>query len=114
MSSPTAELSEPSWVRLRDSGLLGCALRVSIEEVAFFRYLFESYKEMAVVRTATTDSDGTAIIVILCPPEFRDDADAVLADLAMRGTARAQPVEMPPLCGEDWFLLEWGEAGADH
>ena len=98
------------WSLLGESGLWCCAIRIAIEEVAFFKYLFESYEEVAVVRTAATDPDGTAVIAILAPPEFRDDAAAILDDVLERGAARATLVEMPAVCREDWFLTEWGEA----
>lgn len=94
------------WVALPAAGLWARALRTAKGEVAFWKHLFESYEEVALVRTAETVGDDV-ILAIVAPPDFLAVADEILEDVARRGSPVLVPAELPARCREDWFLEEW-------
>jgi hypothetical protein len=95
-----------AWVELPAAGLWARALRTAKVEVAFFKHLFESYEEVALVRTAATVGDDV-ILAVVAPPDFTAVADEILLDVARRGSPALEPAELPESCREDWFLEEW-------
>src|SRR5581483_11070535 len=87
------------WTDLGAAGLSACALRVRRRDIAYFKYLFESYEGVAIVRTVETVDPATAVIAVLATPDHVACADEILP-----AVARAA---LPAVCREDWFLVEW-------
>jgi len=102
------------WWLLADAVLWARVIRVRREDIAFFKHLFESYEGVAIVRTVETLGDGTVEIAVLATADFRDETDAILADVAARGAPGFLPAPLPPACTEDWFLREWAREQADE
>jgi len=96
------------WEPLVAAGLWARALRIPKAEVAFWKHLYESFEDVAIVRTAQNVEDD-AIVAIIAPPDFVGEAEAILDDVLHRG-ARAVSAELPQSCREDWFLAEWAHA----
>jgi hypothetical protein len=95
------------WQVLRDEQLWARAIRITREDLAFFKSLFETYEGVALIRTVETRSDGSAVIAILATEDFRGETDAILADIAARGAPAFTAVPLPVVCTEDWFLSAW-------
>ncbi|HEY8515226.1 MAG TPA: DUF4911 domain-containing protein [Candidatus Binatia bacterium] len=113
MSAPR-EPSVAGWTPLRDAELWARVLRVEREEVAYFKFLFESYEGVGIVRTVETQKDGTVVIALLAPRDFVEVAEAILEDVRERGARPFTYEELPAVCTEDWFLSTWvRDAGAD-
>lgn len=98
----------PGWEELVAAGLWARAIRIPKSEVAFWKHLYESFEDVAIVRTAL-NVDEDAIIAIISPPDFVSEAEAIFEDVLHRGV-RAVPAELPDACREDWFLAEWAHA----
>ena len=82
------------------------AIRTRRADVAFWKHLFESFEDVAIVRTAANEGED-AIVAIVAPPDFVDEAEAILRDVVRRGSSRAMAAELPASCRQDWFLAEW-------
>ena len=111
MGSGMGDESHPipeEWCRLRDGRTFARAIRVSRQEIAFFKHLFESYDGVGLIRTVRTGQDGTTIIAVLAPEDYVWVAAEVLAEVRARTPAAYQSEELPPECHEDWFLESWG------
>jgi len=74
-------------------------LRLSPEDIALVKFLFESYEGVAIVRTVDR---RTAIIVVLVSPDFLAVARAILDDLQQR--VPIEQIAPPTEAGEDWLL----------
>lgn len=96
------------WEELSAAELWARAIRVPRADVAFWKHLYESFEDIAIVRTALNVEED-AIIAIIAPPDFITDAEAVYRDVLDRGM-RADPAPLPAACREDWFLTEWAHA----
>jgi uncharacterized protein DUF4911 len=99
--------SAGAWSPLRGAALLACAIDVAREEIAYFKYLFESYEGVAIVRTVETHPGGRTVIAILATEDFVAEADAILLDVARVGAPQFVATALPPVCTEDWFLETW-------
>lgn len=101
------------WHDLRDAELWARVIRVAREDIAYFKFLFESYEGVALIRTVETPGDGSVVIAILATGDFRDETDAILADVARHGSPEFAVAELPAVCTEDWFLSTWVRDAGD-
>ena len=76
-------------------------LRVRPVDIALVKFIFESYEEIAIVRTVDRH---TAIIVVLVVPDFLAVARAVLDEL--RTQIECVEVSAPPTETDDWLMRE--------
>jgi hypothetical protein len=95
------------WTPLRNAELWVRVLRVVRGDIAFFKFLFESYEGVAIIRTVETLDDGHVLIAVLATADFRGETDAILADVGERGTPAFAPAALPAVCNQDWFLSTW-------
>src|SRR5215472_4331508 len=95
------------WRPLADRALRARAIRVARDDIAYFKYLFESYEGVAIVRTVETIDHASAVIAVLATEDFVAEAEAILAWVIERGAPAIVPVVLPPVCTEDWFLAAW-------
>lgn len=82
-------------------GVVAIFVEVKPEHIAYWKFLFEAYEELAVVRTLDRKQ---AIIVVLAMDDFFSHVQAIVAEACGRTAARQIP---PPqdLHG-DWLLPE--------
>ena len=84
------------------------------EDIAYFKFLFESYEGVAIIRTVASPGDGTVLIAVLATADFVGETDAILDDVQAHGAPVFTPAALPDVCAEDWFLSTWvRDAGAD-
>lgn len=79
-------------------------LRVDPADIAYVKFLFESYEEVAIVRTVDRHA---AIIVVLAVEDFVADARAILAEVTT--AIRCEEMERPPADADDWLMREMEE-----
>ncbi|MCK6556795.1 DUF4911 domain-containing protein [Candidatus Binatia bacterium] len=82
-------------------------LRLAPGDIAFVKFLFEAYEEVATVRTVDKDA---AVIVLLIAPDFLSVARAILDDI--RRTVRYEEIAAPALPSDDWLMRELDEDGS--
>jgi hypothetical protein len=68
-------------------------LRVPRREIAYVKFVFESYEGVAVCRTIDPDE---AVVVVIAVPDFAEQARQVVAALAAEGACALVP---PPADG---------------
>ena len=73
-------------------------LRVPRREVAYVKFIFESYEGVAVARTLDRRA---AILVVMTVPDFVAQARAIVASLAEEGACTEIPE--PPGFDGDWL-----------
>lgn len=95
------------WTSLGPAGLEARVLRVARRDIAYFKYLFESYEGVAILRTVETLDRDTAVIAVLATPDFVAEAEAILRDVEAVGSPDIAPAVLPAVCREDWFLAAW-------
>ena len=76
-------------------------LRVPRAEIAYVKFVFESYEGIAIVRTLDRYE---ARVVVLAVPDFLADARAVVA--ALVAEAGCEEIAFTPTGGEDWLQPE--------
>ncbi len=76
-------------------------LHLDAADIAYVKFLFESYEEVAIVRTVDREA---AIIVILAVEDFLADARAILAQV--KATIRCEEIARPAGDGDDWLMQE--------
>ncbi len=76
-------------------------LHVRPVDIALVKFLFESYEEIAIVRTVDR---RTAVIVVLVVPDFLPVVRAVLDEL--RTQVVCVEVEAPLMETDDWLMRE--------
>lgn len=76
-------------------------LRLPRAEIAYVKFVFESYEGIAICRTLDRHE---ARIVVLAVPDFLDDVRAVVA--AMIVEAGCEEIAFTPTGGEDWLQDE--------
>jgi len=76
-------------------------LRLDPGDIAFVKFLFEAYEEVAIVRTVDR---AAAVIVLLVAPDFLRVARAILEDI--RRTIRFDETPPPALPVDDWLMRE--------
>lgn len=87
---PCADASDPLTVLY---------LRIDRRDIAFVKFVFESYEGVAVVRTLDRQA---AVIVVLVATDFIEAARRILDSL--RASARFEEIAAPPEAEEDWLL----------
>lgn len=86
-------------------GLDTIFLRLAPTDIAFLKFVIESYEGVAVVRTLDRRA---AVIVVLVSADFRHVMRAILHDL--RGRIAFEEIEAPPETADDWLLRRfWRE-----
>ncbi len=76
-------------------------LRVAPADIAYVKFLFEAYEEVAIVRTMDRHA---AVIVILVASDFLADARAILADV--KNAIACEQLDQPAADNDDWLLRE--------
>ena len=74
-------------------------LRLHPRDIALAKFLFESYEEVAIVRTLDRRE---AVIVVLAVDDFAADAHAIAEELCR--LIECEIVAPPPQAGDDWLL----------
>lgn len=76
-------------------------LEIAPEDIAYIKFIFESYEEVGIIRTV---DKKRAVIALLAMDDFIDAARAILTALAKEISLRAipRPVEVE----DDWFMVE--------
>ena len=111
ISPPDVASDERFWVELARAGLFARAFRTDRADVAFWKHLFETYEDVAVVRTALEDGSDS-ILALVATGDFVTEVDEILSEVLSRGTPRVEAIELPEHCRDDWFLGRWGTSGA--
>jgi len=109
---PTPAADDARWTPLHDAELWARVLRVVRGDIAFFKFLFESYEGVAIIRTVETLADGHVLIAVLATADFVAEADAILDDVRARGMPDFAAAALPAVCTEDWFLSTWARDAA--
>ena len=76
-------------------------LRVRPVDIALVKFLFESYEEIAIVRTVDRHA---AIIVVLAVPDFLPVARGVIE--ALHAQIDFVEIAAPPIEADDWLMRE--------
>src|ERR1051325_6174784 len=79
-------------------------LEVPSEQIAYVKFIFESYEDIGIIRTVDRKK---AIIVLLAMDDFLASARAILASLESEISLRQ--IARPPTVSDDW--LEGGGGG---
>jgi hypothetical protein len=74
-------------------------LRVRREDIAYIKFIIESYEGVGVVRTVDRHA---ATIVILSTPDFADDVREIIRDVGRR--VPCQEIPRPPETADDWLM----------
>jgi len=72
-------------------------LRLAPRDIAYVKFVVESYEGVAVLRTLDADA---ALLVVLAAPDFLTDARAIVAAVAAEGVCEEIPPPSPP---RDWL-----------
>jgi hypothetical protein len=78
-------------------------LHVPRREIAYVKFVIESYEGVAVTRTLDRDA---AVVVVLVAPDFLDDARRIVRALEAEGACRE--IETPAGLAVDWLGREPG------
>ena len=79
-------------------------VRVAPADIAYVKFLFESYEGVGIVRTVDRHA---AIIVVLVVEDFLPDVHAILREL--QGALVCAAVDAPPIDPDDWLMRELDE-----
>jgi hypothetical protein len=80
-------------------------LRIDPTDIAFVKFVIESYEEVGLVRTLDRKA---AVIVFLVGVDFREAAESILHSL--EDSVPLERIAPPDGAGEDWLLrLLWSE-----
>lgn len=104
-------MSPPGWEWLGAAELWVRPIRTGRADVAYWKHLYESFEDVALVRTAANEGDD-AILAILAPADFVTEAERILAEVIALGAPRVGAADLPAKCREDWFLEEWASAAS--
>lgn len=74
-------------------------LRVRRDDIAFIKFIFESYEEVGLIRTF---DQRIAIVTVLVCPDFRLAARGILDSL--RTQIEFEEIDPPAELGDDWLL----------
>jgi hypothetical protein len=72
-------------------------LRLAPRDIAYVKFVFESYEGVAVLRTLDAHA---ALLVVLVAPDFLADARAIVASLAAEDACEEVPAPSPE---RDWL-----------
>ena len=76
-------------------------LEIAAEDIAYIKFIFESYEEVGIIRTV---DKKRAVIALLAMDDFIDAARAILAALEKEIPLREIP--RPAEIEDDWFMVE--------
>lgn len=74
-------------------------LEVAPQHIAPLKFIFESYDDVAIVRTVDRHR---AVIVLLIAPDFAEVATAILE--SVREQFPCRPIPAPPGVTDDWLM----------
>jgi len=80
-------------------------LEIAPEDIAYIKFIFESYEEVGIIRTVDRKK---SIIVLLAMPDFIDTAHQII-DSLKRDIPLAE-IPRPADLTDDWFMVELAEA----
>ena len=80
-------------------------LEIAPEDIAYVKFIFESYEEIGIIRTIDRKK---AIIVLLAMSDFVDIAHEIIESLK-RDILLAE-ISRPAGMADDWFMRELAEA----
>ena len=80
-------------------------LEIAPEDIAYVKFIFESYEEIGIIRTIDRKK---AIIVLLAMSDFVDIAHEIIESLK-RDILLAE-ISRPADMADDWFMRELAEA----
>lgn len=81
-------------------------LRVRRQDIAYIKFIVESYELLGIIRTVDPE---TAVIVLLVLEDSLQLAREVLAALA--GEVDIEEIPRPPGLGDDWLLADLAAPG---
>ena len=81
------------------NGIVPIFLRLDPRDIAYVKFLYESYESVAIVRTIDRRA---ATIVVLAVPDFIADARAIYDE--MRAQRICEEIPPPPEVAGDWLL----------
>jgi hypothetical protein len=81
------------------SDVLPIFLRVRRGDIAYIKFLVESYEGVGIVRTLDRHA---AVIVMLVPPDFAATAREIV--MAIAGRVPCEELPWPPEASADWLL----------
>ncbi|MGE5220262.1 MAG: DUF4911 domain-containing protein [Chloroflexota bacterium] len=86
-------------------------LELSPADIAYVKFLFESYEEVGIIRTVDREK---AVVVLLAMTDFLDVARNILESI--KKDVRLREIPRPAEMKDDWFMTElYGEAdGAER
>jgi hypothetical protein len=76
-------------------------LELPTEQIAYVKFIFESYEDVGIIRTVDRKR---AIIVLLAMDDFLDPARAILASLEKEIPIRE--IARPSSISDDWLMAE--------
>ena len=76
-------------------------LETAPENIAYIKFIFESYEEVGIIRTVDRKR---AVIVLLAMHDFAETARSILQSLQQAVSLREIPP--PASMAEDWFMTE--------
>jgi Domain of unknown function (DUF4911) len=76
-------------------------LEIPPEQIAYVKFIFESYEEIGIIRTVDRKK---AIIVLLAMSDFLDPAREILESIKTEIALKEIP--RPPDMNGDWFMAE--------
>jgi hypothetical protein len=83
-------------------------LETAPENIAYVKFIFESYEEIGIIRTIDRKR---SVIVLLAMNDFLDAARAVVASLAREIPIRE--IAKPADSSDDWFMSELASSKID-
>ncbi len=81
-----------------DPDVIPIQLHVARRDIAYVKFVIESYEGVAVTRTV---DPAAAVVVALVAPDFLADARRIVAALEAEGACRE--IEFPPRASVDWL-----------
>lgn len=76
-------------------------LEVSPEDIAYVKFIFESYEGVGIIRTVDRKK---AVIVLMVVDDFLDIARSIL--ISLKNEVSLAEISRPADIGEDWLLKE--------
>jgi hypothetical protein len=76
-------------------------LKIPAEQIAYVKFIFESYEEVGIIRTVDRKK---AIIVLLAMTDFLDSAREILKSI--KTEIELNEIPRPADMKEDWFMAE--------
>ena len=84
-------------------------IEIRPEEIAYIKFIFESYEGVGIIRTVDRKK---AVIVLMVVDDFLSTARSILASL--RNEVSLNEIARPADIGEDWLLRELAATDRDR